>query len=69
MKRDYNVIVYEMLYYAFFGASNNINYAWINHNNLWSKDGGYPTNTKLNPDEFRMILEEGNLDVQNIFFD
>ena len=63
---NYNMVVYEMLYYAFFGAGNNINCAWLKNKNLWSKDGGYPVNTKLSPDEFRMILKEGNLDVQNI---
>ena len=66
---DWNVIVFELLYYAFFGAGNNINCAWLKENNLWSKDGGYPTNTKLSPDEFRLILKEGNLDVQNIIID
>lgn len=66
---DYNVIVYELLYYGYFGAGNNINCAWLMKNHLWSKDGGYPTNTKLSPDEFKRILEEGNLDVQNVIID
>lgn len=66
---DNNMVVFELLYYAFFGPGNNINYAWLNNNNLWSKDGGYPTNTKLSPYEFRLILEEGKLDVQNIIID
>ena len=66
---DSNMVVYELLYYAYFGAGNNINCAWLKNNNLWSKDGGYPTNTKLNPHEFKLILEEGNLDVQNIIID
>lgn len=66
---DNNMVVYELLYYGFFGAGNNINCAWLRSHNLWSKDGGYPTNTKLSPDEFRLILKEGNLDVQNIIID
>lgn len=66
---DNNMVVYELLYYAYFGAGNNINCAWLKNNNLWSKDGGYPTNTKLSPGEFKLILKEGNLDVQNIIID
>jgi len=65
-ENDNNVIVYELLYYAYFGAGNNINCAWLKNNNLWAKNGGYPTDTKLSPTEFRTILKEGNLDVQNI---
>ncbi len=64
-----NMIVYELLYYAFFGAGNNINCAWLKDNKLWSKDGGYPTHTKLTPDEFRLILKEAKLNVQNIIID
>ncbi|MDD2958953.1 MAG: hypothetical protein PHR92_10590 [Lachnospiraceae bacterium] len=66
---DNNVIVYELLYYAYFGVGNNINCAWLCDHELWAKDGGYPTATKLNPEEFKMILGKGNLDVQNIIID
>lgn len=66
---DSNVIVYELLYYAYFGAGNNVNYAWLKNNNLWSKDDEYPTTKKLTHNEFAKILTEGNLDVQNIIID
>lgn len=66
---DNNVIVYELLYYAYFGVGNNINCAWLRDNGLWSKDGRYPTDTKLNQEEFKMVLGKGNLDVQNIIID
>lgn len=66
---DKNLIIYELLYYAYFGAGNNINCAWLKNNNLWAKNGGYPTDTKLSPAEFKTILKEGKLDVQNIIID
>lgn len=66
---DKNLIIYELLYYAYFGARNNINCAWLKNNNLWAKNGGYPTDTKLSPAEFKTILKEGKLDVQNIIID
>lgn len=66
---DYNMIVYELLYYAYFGVGNNVNCAWLMEQGLWSKDGGYPTNTKLDHEEFIKVLKKGNLDVQNIIID
>lgn len=61
-----NMIVLELLYYAFFGAGNNVNCAYLKNEKLWSKDGRYPTNTKLNRQEFESVLQRGGLDVQSI---
>lgn len=64
-----DVVVFEMLYYAFFGAGNNVNCACLINNGLWNRSGGYPTDTKLSREEFEFILKEGRLDVQNIIID
>lgn len=68
---DKNVIVYEMLYYGYFGSGNNINMAWLDDNHHWCNAHGvsYPSLVQLSPDEFKEILKEGNVDVSNVIID
>jgi GNAT superfamily N-acetyltransferase len=61
-----NLIIIEMLYCGYFGAGNNVNMDWLDRNGLWSKGNQYPANVKLNPEQFKMILREGNVDVSNV---
>lgn len=66
---DRNVMIIEMLYYGFFGEGNNVNMDWLDKNGLWSKDGIYPAQIKLSQDQFKQILREGNVDVDNVIID
>ena len=62
-----NMVVIEMLYYGYFGEGNNVNMDWLDKNGYWSNDGNvYPTSIQLNPDQFKRILQEGNVDVSNV---
>lgn len=63
-QNDKNVVVIEMLYYGFFGAGNNINYAWLLDNGYFN--GDYPASIRVTPDQFKNILEEGEVDVSNV---
>ena len=66
-----NMFVIEMLYYGYFGEGNNINMDSLENNGHWSKDHGnsYPALIRLTPEEFREILREGNIDVDNVIID
>ncbi len=58
------LFIIEMLYYGFFGAGNNVNWAWLKNNGYWPNS--YPTITRLKPEQFNAILKEGNIDVSNV---
>lgn len=58
------LIIVEMLYYGFFGAGNNVNWVWLKNNGFWGD--GYPTSIRLSQAQFKAILEEGHVDVQNV---
>ena len=62
-----NLTIVEMLYYGYFGAGNNVNWVWLKENNFWGD--GYPTTKELTQDQFKAILTEGRVDVQNIIID
>ncbi len=64
---DKNVTVIGLLYYAYFGEGNNINYHWLNNNGYWSKGGvQYPTESEYSPQDVVAILKEAKIDVQNL---
>jgi GNAT superfamily N-acetyltransferase len=58
------LVVIEMLYCGFFGAGNNVNWAWLKNNNFWPYS--YPTTARLTQEQFKAILREGNVDVPNV---
>jgi L-amino acid N-acyltransferase YncA len=68
---DKNMFVIEMLYYGFFGEGNNVNMDWLDSNGYWSTahGGQYPALIRLTPGEFKEILREGNVDVDNVIID
>ena len=66
---DRNMVVIEMLYYGFFGEGNNVNMDWLEKNGCWSNNQEYPTSIRLNPNQFKLILAEGNVDVPNVIID
>ena len=67
---DRTVTVLGLLYCAFFGEGNNINYHWLNNHGYWCKgDVKYPTEAKYSPLDVAEILREANVDVQNLIVD
>ena len=58
--------VIEMLYYGFFGEGNNKNMDWLDNNGYWCTNVSYPTEEKLSVQQFKEILSEANVDVQNV---
>ena len=73
MQYDNNnhMFVIEMLYYGYFGEGNNINNNTLEANGYWSKSHGgiYPALIRLSPNEFKQILWEGNINVNNVIID
>lgn len=61
-----NLVVIEMLYFGYFGVGHNVNNAWLSDNGFWASPGEYPANVQLMPEQFKSILEEGNVDVSNV---
>lgn len=68
-QKDEHLMIIEMLYYGYFGEGNNVNMAWLLDNGYWSSPNVYPTNIQLKPDQFKKILEKGNIDVSNVIVD
>lgn len=66
-----HMFVIEMLYYGYFGEGNNINNDWLANNGYWSDSFGgiYPALIRLSPEQFKEILREGNIDVDNVIID
>lgn len=64
-----NLTITEMLYYGYFGAGNNVNMNWLDNNGCWADEGQYPTDVHLTENQFRKILEEGNINVSNVIVD
>lgn len=62
--REKTMTVVEILYYGYFGAGNNVNWAWLKNNGHWPEK--YPTTARLSPEQFKIILKEGNVDVPNV---
>lgn len=66
---DRNLVIIEMLYCGYFGEGNNVNMDWLEKNGYWSGPNEYPANVQLTPKQFKEILKEGNVNVQNIVVD
>ena len=66
-ERERNLTVIEMLYYGYFGEGNNINWVWLKNNGYM--DERYPTTIRLTQNQFKSILAEGKVDVQNVIID
>jgi hypothetical protein len=64
-----NLVVIEMLYYGYFGGGNNVNMDWLDNNGYWSGQNEYPANVRLTPTQFKEILSEGKVNVQNVIID
>ena len=63
------VTIVEMLYYGYFGAGNNVNMDWLERNGCWPGQGIYPTDYRLSAQQFKKVLAEGKVDVQNVIID
>lgn len=61
------LVIIELVYYGYFGEGNNVTMDWLDRNGCWGT--GYPTETQLSPEQFRKILREGNVDVDNVIID
>lgn len=61
-----NMNVVELLYYGYFGAGNNVNMDWLEKNGLWAAKDQYPTKVRLTVDQFKKVLEKGNINVSNV---
>lgn len=65
---DKNLVVVEMLYYGFFGKGHNVNNAWLSEHGYMPR-GVYPTDIQLSSDDFKRILQEGDINVSNVIID
>lgn len=68
-KSNSTVTIVEMLYYGYFGAGNNVNMDWLDKNGCWGGANTYPTDYRLSPQQFKKVLTEGKVDVQNVIID
>lgn len=68
---DKNMFVVELLYYGYFGEGHNINMDTLENKGYWSSSHGgvYPALIRLTPGEFKQILREGNINVNNVIID
>jgi hypothetical protein len=62
-----SLTIIELVYYGYFGAGNNVNWAWLNSNGCWQKS--HPMSFRYSRTEFEKILREGNIDVRNVIID
>lgn len=62
-----NLVLVDLVYYGFFGEGNNVNMDWLSRNGCWGNC--YPTENRLTPEQFKKILREGNIDVDNVIID
>ncbi len=60
----YQLTVIELLYCGYFGAGNNVNWAWLNNNNCWP--GGHPMSLRFSQEQIDKIMKEGRVDVSNV---
>lgn len=61
-----NVIVLELLYNGFFGKGKNVNYDFLNQENIFNTHPYHIVNTK---EQFIKVLKKGGLDEKNIIID
>ena len=62
-----NLVLVDLVYYGFFGEGNNVNMDWLSRNDCWGNC--YPTENRLTPEQFKKILREGHIDVDNVIID
>lgn len=58
-----NIVAIDLLYNGFFGAGNNVNYDYLDNNNLFK---GHPYTIVYSKEEFEKILKKGKVNVQNV---
>lgn len=59
-----DIMLIEILYLGYFGAGNNVNWAWLKNNGYWPNT--YPMSILYSKEQFCKILQEGNVDVENV---
>lgn len=59
-----NLTLIELLYVGYFGAGNNVNWAWLKDNGCWP--GTHPMNFRYSREQIDAILQRGNVDVENV---
>ncbi len=62
-----NLVLVDLVYYGYFGEGNNVNMDWLSRNGCWGNC--YPTQIRLTPEQFKKILREGNINVDNVIID
>lgn len=62
-----NLTLIEVVYYGYFGAGNNVNWAWLKENGCWLDT--HPMNFRYSREQLEKILREGNIDVPNVIID
>ncbi len=67
-ENDKHIIVVEMLYYGYFGEGHNINWDWLSRNGYF-QPGTYPSKIRLSQEQFRLLLQEGDVDVSDVIID
>lgn len=61
-----HLTIIELLYCGYFGAGNNVNMDWLDHNGCWASANQYPTSVHLSEPQFAQILKEGNINVSDV---
>lgn len=61
-----NVNVYGMLYYGYFGAGHNVTMDWLQKHGHWAGEHEYPTDVKLSQPQFKEIMKEAKINVENV---
>jgi len=59
-----NLTLIELLYCGYFGAGNNVNWAWLKDNGFWQDS--HPVTFRYDRAQFERIMREGNVDVANV---
>jgi GNAT superfamily N-acetyltransferase len=57
-----NLTLIEMVYLGYFGAGHNVNWMWLKNNGYW-REGSYPHQFMYTREEFRRVLEAGDVDI------
>lgn len=61
-----NVVLIEFLYNGFFGKGHNVTYNELKNAGLFES---YPYEIRYTPQQFKTILEMGDINVQNVIID
>jgi len=63
----YSLTIIELVYYGYFGAGNNVNWAWLKTKGCWQDT--HPMSFRYSRMDLEKILREGNIDVSNVIID